>query len=66
MGFHARDYCLGQWYFRRMYARYPNFRGQNVTRLINDQTVCGIHPKRMYLIKTLSIFFFYTPELYLR
>ena len=47
------------------YSRYINFYGQKGARLTNDQTIYGYQPKRTYLIKTLSIFFFYAPELHL-
>ena len=47
-------------------ARYVNFYGQEGARLTNDQTIYGRQPKRTYLIKTLSIFCFYTPELHLK
>ena len=48
------------------YSRYINFYGQKGARLTNDQTIYGFEPKRTYLIKTLSVFFFYAPELHLR
>ena len=48
------------------FCRYLNFYGQRGTRLTNDQTIYGYLPKRTYLIKVLSIFFFYAPELHLR
>ena len=47
-------------------SRYLNFHGQKGARIANDQTIYGIFPERTYLIKTLSILFFYTPELYLK
>jgi len=47
------------------YSRYINFYGQKGARLTNDQTIYGYQPKRTYLIKILSIFFFYAPELHL-
>lgn len=49
-----------------MYTRYLNFYGQRGARLANDQTIYGAQPKRTPLIKSLSIFFFYAPELHLR
>ena len=48
------------------FCRYLNFYGQRGTRLTNDQTIYGYLPKRTYLIKVLSIFFFYAPELHLK
>jgi len=47
-------------------SRYVNFYGQKGARLTNDQTIYDNQPKRTYLIKTLSIFLFYAPELHLR
>jgi hypothetical protein len=47
-------------------SRFINFYGQKGARLTNDQTIYGVEPKRTYLIKTLSIFLFYAPELHLR
>ena len=47
-------------------SRYINFYGQEGARLTNDQTIYGFQPNRTYLIKTLSIFLFYAPELHLR
>jgi hypothetical protein len=47
------------------YFRYLNFYGQKGARLGSDQTIYGHQPKRTYLIKTLSIFF-YAPELHLK
>lgn len=47
-------------------SRYMNFYGQKGARLTNDQTIYGFQPKRTYLIRVLSIFFFYAPELHLR
>ena len=47
-------------------SRYVNFYGQKGARLTNDQTIYDNQPKRTYLIKTLSVFFFYAPELHLR
>ena len=47
-------------------SRFVNFYGQNGARLTNDQTIYGYKPKRTYLIKTLSFFLFYAPELHLR
>jgi hypothetical protein len=47
-------------------SRFINFYGQRGARLTSDQTIYGVQPKRTWLIKTLSIFLFYTPELYLR
>ena len=52
--------CLGARY------RYINFHGQKEARLASDQTVYDLQPKRTYLIKTMSIVFFYAPELHLR
>lgn len=49
-----------------VYARYLNFYGQKGARLTTDQTIYGTQSKRTYLIKTLSIFFFYAPEVHLR
>lgn len=49
-----------------IYARYLNFYGQKGARLTTDQTIYGTQSKRTYLIKTLSIFFFYAPEVHLR
>ena len=46
--------------------RYVNFHGQKEARLASDQTIYGFQPKRTYLIKILSIFFFYAPELHLK
>jgi len=48
------------------YFRYINFYGQKGARLTNDQTIYGFKPSRTHLIKTLSIFLFYAPELHLR
>ena len=47
-------------------SRYVNFYGQKGARLTNDQTIYDYQPKRTYLIKTLSVLFFYAPELHLR
>ena len=47
-------------------SRFVNFYGQEGARLSNDQTIYGFRPNRTYLIKTLSIFLFYAPELHLR
>ena len=47
-------------------SRYVNFYGQKGARLTSDQTIYGLSPMRTYLIKTLSIFLFYAPELHLR
>ena len=48
------------------YYRYVNFHGRKEARLSSDQTVFGFQPNRTYLIKTMSILFFYAPELHLR
>jgi len=48
------------------YSRYINFYGQTGARLANDQTIYGSQPKRTYLVKVLSVLFFYAPELHLR
>ena len=47
-------------------SRYINFHGQRGARLTNDQTIYGYQPRRTYLIKILSILFFYAPELHLK
>ena len=47
-------------------SRFINFYGQKGVRLTNDQTIYGFQPTRTWLIKTLSIFLFYAPELHLR
>ena len=47
-------------------SRFVNFYGQKGARLTNDQTIYDNQPNRTYLIKTLSIFLFYAPELHLR
>ena len=47
------------------YYRYVNFHGQREARLSSDQTIYGFQPMRTYLIKTMSILFFYAPELHL-
>jgi len=47
-------------------SRFINFYGQKGARLTNDQTIYGFQPTRTYLIKTLSFFLFYAPELHLR
>jgi len=52
--------------FLTAHSRFANFYGQNGARLTNDQTIYGFQPKRTYLIKLLSIFLFYAPELHLR
>lgn len=49
-----------------VFTRYINFYGQRGARLTNDQTIYGVQPHRTYLIKSLSILFFYAPELHLR
>ena len=49
-----------------MHSRYVNFYGQKGARLFNNQTIYGYRPKRTYLIRTLSIFLFYAPELHLK
>jgi len=47
-------------------ARFVNFYGEKGARLTTDQTIYDNQPNRTYLIKTLSIFFFYAPDLHLR
>ncbi|KAF9791947.1 hypothetical protein BJ322DRAFT_1026338 [Thelephora terrestris] len=66
-GNHGFSACVvGRLMHLFIFARYLNFYGQKVARLESDQTIYGIHPKRTFLIKILSVLFFYTPELYLR
>ena len=48
------------------FSRYINFYGQRGARLANDQTIYDYRPRRTYLIKLLSVLFFYAPELHLR
>ena len=47
-------------------SRYINFHGHKGARLTSDQTIYGHQPRRTRLIKTLSVFFFYAPESYLK
>ena len=47
-------------------SRFINFYGQRVARLSSNQTLYGYQPTRTYLIKTLSILLFYTPDLYFK
>ena len=49
-----------------VFSHYLNFHGHKGARLTCDQTIYGHQPQRTHLIKTLSIFFFYAPESYLR